>query len=42
MFNHNYLHTTYADDTAFFLNNQKLISELMKTFFWLKTLYIKI
>ena len=31
IFNHNHLHTTYAND-ATFLNEQKSISELMKTF----------
>ena len=32
IFNHNYLYTAYADDTTFFLNDQKSIRELMKTF----------
>ena len=32
IFNHNYLYTAYADDTTFFLNNQKSIRKLMKTF----------
>ena len=32
IFSHNYLFTVYADDTAFFLNDQKSIRELMKTF----------
>ena len=32
IFNHNYLYTAYADDPTFFLNDQKSIRELMKTF----------
>ena len=32
IFNHNYLYTAYADDTTFFLNDQKSIGVLMKTF----------
>ena len=32
VFNHNYLHNAYADDKTFFLNDQKSIRELMKTF----------
>ena len=32
IFNYNYLYTAYADDTTFFLNDQKSIRELMKTF----------
>ena len=32
IFSHNYLYTAYADDTTFFLNDQKSISELMKNF----------
>ena len=32
IFNHNYLYTVYADDTTFFLNDQKSIRELMKAF----------
>ena len=31
MFDQNYLYAAYADDT-YFLNDQKSISELMKTF----------
>ena len=30
--NHSNLHTAYADDTTFFLNDQNSISELMKVF----------
>ena len=32
IFNHNYLYTAYAHDIRLFLNDQKSISELMKTF----------
>ena len=32
IFNHNYLYTAYADDTTFFLDDQKSVRELMKTF----------
>ena len=32
IFNHNYLHTAYADDTTFFLNDQKSFRELMIAF----------
>ena len=32
IFNHNYLYTAYADDTTFFLNDQKSTGVLMKTF----------
>ena len=32
IFNHNYLYTAYAGDQIFFLNDQKLIRELLKTF----------
>ena len=32
IFNHNYLYTAYADDTTLFLNDQKSMTELMKTF----------
>ena len=32
LFNHNYLYTAYADDTTFFLNDQKSIRELIETF----------
>ena len=30
IFNHNYLYTSYVDDTTFFLNDQKSITELIK------------
>ena len=32
IFNHNYLYTSYVDDTTFFLNDQKSITELIKAF----------
>ena len=32
IFNHNYLHTPYADGRTFFLSNQKSVRQLMKTF----------
>ena len=48
IFNHNYLYTAYADDTTFFLSDQKSIRELLETFklfwfkiFWFKTYYIE-
>ena len=31
IFNHNYLHTAYADYRTFFLSDQKSIRQLMKT-----------
>ena len=32
IFNHNYLYTVNSDETNFFLNDQELVRELMKTF----------
>ena len=43
IFNHNYLYTAYADDTTFFLSDQKSIRELLETFklFWFKIFWFK-